>query len=120
MPDSLRMAGALVVGHTVDLPVASLSVSGTLPGAGNNVHDFLLDGFAGGTIKELRATVKIAPAVDTTFRVMKNGSQVATVTVSAGQTEGATTGLSVSCAAQDNYTLDITAGGGSGASALVR
>jgi len=120
MPDTLRMAGALDSTHTVDLPVASLSVSGTLPAAGSNVHDFVVDGFAGGTIKELRATMKTVPTTSTTFRVMRNGIAVGTVTVPAGQTEGATTGLSVQASAQDNYTLDITTGGGSGANALVR
>jgi hypothetical protein len=158
MPDTLRLAGALVPGHThregdlldvshgslvgitadqhhprshdqgdhtgtvgvIDLPIASLSVSGSLPAPGSGVHDFLIDGFAAGTIKELRATVKTAPTVNTTFRVMRNGAQVATVTINAGATESATTGLSVSCTAQDNYTLDITAGNGSGENALVR
>src|SRR3989304_4058656 len=57
MPDTLRMAGALDSTHTVDLPIASLSVSGTRPAAGSNVHAFVVDGFAGGTIKELRATL---------------------------------------------------------------
>jgi hypothetical protein len=158
MPEALRMAGALVPGHThgegdlldvshgslvgvgadqhhprshgqadhtgtvgvIDMPVASLSVSGTLPSPGDNVHDFLVDGFAGGTIRELRATMKTAPTANTTFRVMRSGAEVATVTVSAGQSEGATTGLSVACGAQDNYTLDLTAGDGSGENALVR
>jgi hypothetical protein len=104
----------------IDLPVASLSVSGVLPGPADDIHDFLIDGFAAGTITEVRATVKTAPTVDTIFRVMRNGVQVATVTIAEGQTEGATTGLAVSCSAQDNYTLDITAGGGSGSNALVR
>lgn len=104
----------------IRVPIATLSISGTMPAIGNNVHDFMVEAPADGTIETLRATMKTAPTADTTFRVMRAGVQVSTVTVLNGATEGITSALSVATTAGDNFTLDITAGNASGTNAVVR